>query len=322
MKPRSISDVAAAVVLAGAAVLLGASTVGAESTALPAGNLVNNPGGESPFGGEHYTRNITPAAWQHEVVKFPDGRVGPGVQVVRYNANEANAILGKARSASIGGGRQYFSGGYPSLISTAFQLINVSRAGADIDAGEVKACVSAYLGGSANANVTARVDLQFLGEDESALGQLRVGPVTMGQRQNGYGLLRRASERPVPANTRTLRVSLTFESVPPSPFVSSGFADNISVALATKKGACDPVLVVKCVKKALVATVTPSSVVATQRVRFAVKGGKRTKAVIDGRAPHSARFTMAGLTGKLTVSAAVSQKGGGQIVLTKKSRRC
>jgi hypothetical protein len=31
---------------------------------------------------------------------------------------------------------------------------------------------------------------------------------------------------------------------------------------------------------------------------------------------------MDGLTGKLTVTAAVAQKGGGTIIVTKKSRRC
>jgi hypothetical protein len=288
-------------------------------TALPAGNLVRNPGGEVPFGGDHYVRNVPPAVWQKEDVPAADGRVGEGVQVVRYVAKDGNGLLGKARSAAISGGRNYFSGGYPSHISTAFQLIDVSAAGTEIDAGGVKACVSAYLGGTRNSNVTSRLDVQFVGEDGSPLGQLRLGPVTRGQRKDQYALLRRASSRPVPAATRMLRVSFTSES-PDSPS-NLGFADNIAVALA-KGGSCDPVLVVKCVKKTLVATVKPSATAATQRVRFSVKGGKRTKKVVDGRAPHMARFTMNGLTGRLTVTAAVTQKGGGIVDLVKKSRHC
>lgn len=74
--------------------------------------------------------------------------------------------------------------------------------------------------------------------------------------------------------------------------------------------------------KALVAEVAPSTVARTQRVRFAVKGGSRTKQAADGKAPFSGRFTMDGLSGGLTVTATVSQAGSGPIVLTKKSRRC
>ncbi len=312
--PWIVTLAAVALVLVGVVV----GPVGAGQTALPAGNLVKNPGGEVPLGGDLWTRNIPPAAWQKEDVAAPDGRVGAGVQVVRYAKNEANGVLGTARSAAIAGGKNYFSGGYVASISTAYQMIDVSGAAADIDAGGVKACLSAYLGGSLNSPAAARVDLQFLGEDESSLGQLRIGPVTRAQRQSQYALLRRASETAVPTSTRRLRVSFTAEN--PGGVSNLGFADNISVALV-KGGACDPVLDVKCVKKALVATVTPSAVAPTQRVRFAVKGGK-TKQATAARSPHTSRFTMDGLTGRLTVTATVSQKGGGTIALTKKSRRC
>jgi len=309
------------IVLATAGVLVVAASATAAltgATALPAGNLVKNPGGEVPLGGGNGVVNVAPVAWLKEDVKGSDGRVQAGVQVVRYVKHEANGILGTARSASIGGGRNYFSGGYPASISTAYQVLDVSGAAAEIDGGGVKACLSAYLGGSAFSPATARVDLQFLGEDESSLGQLRIGPVTRGQRQDQYALLRRASEKSVPASTRTLRVSFTAESSTGAGW--EGYADNISVALV-KGGSCDPVLVVKCVKKALVATVNPSAVAPTQRVRFAVRGGK-TKQAVDGRAPHTAKFTMDGLKGKLTVTADVSQKGGGTITLVKKSTRC
>ncbi len=184
----------------------------------------------------------------------------------------------------------------------------------------MKACFSAYLGGglegAAVTDGSARADLQFLGEDGSVLGQLGLGPVTKGHRKGAATLLRRASERPVPAGTQMLKVSLTFTGF----WASGAFADNISVALV-KGGSCDPVLVVKCVKKQLVATVSPSAVAPTQRVRFSVRGGK-TKQAVDGRAPHTAKFTMAGLTGRLTVTAAVTQKGGGTVTLVKKSKRC
>jgi hypothetical protein len=288
-----------------------AGSVGAQGSALPVGNLVKNPGGEVPLGGDFWTRNIEPAVWVQ--VTDEDER-GKGVQVVRYGKD--SRLLDASLSAAIGGGRNFFSGGYPSRIATAYQMLDVSGAAPEIDAGGVKSCLSAYLGGSKNSPTTARVDLQFLGEDGSVLGALRIGPVTRGQRLDAGTLLRRASEKGVPANTRQLKVSFTAESGGgPS---NVGYADNISVAVI-KGGACDPMLAVKCVKKALVATVKSSSVAPTQRVRFAVKGGKKTK---RATAKATSRFTMDGLTGKLTVTAAVSQKGGGTVVLNKKSRRC
>jgi hypothetical protein len=97
-------------------------------------------------------------------------------------------------------------------------------------------------------------------------------------------------------------------------------ADNISVSFTN--GACEPVLAARCTGGALVATVTPSAIAKTQRVRFTVRGAKGSKAVTDARAPYSARITMAGLTGRLTVTAAVTQAGSGTIVLTKKTGRC
>jgi multidrug efflux pump subunit AcrA (membrane-fusion protein) len=297
---------AAGMLLAGLVV----GSAGGGSTALPPGNLVKNPGGEVPFGGDFWTRGIEPAVW---VQATDDDERGKGVQVVLYGKDPR--LLDKKLSAAIGGGRNFFSGGYPSRVATAYQMIAVGGAASDIDGGGVKSCLSAYLGGQERSAVTARVDLQFLSEDGSVLGQLRIGPVTRGQRLDAGTLLFRASEQKVPANTRQLKVSFTAESDGGPNNV--GYADNISVALT--KGSCLPVLAVKCVKKALVASVTPSAVAATQRVRFAVKGGKKTK-VATGKS--TSRFTMDGLTGKLTVTANVAQKGGGTIVVTKKSRRC
>jgi hypothetical protein len=99
-----------------------------------------------------------------------------------------------------------------------------------------------------------------------------------------------------------------------------GYADNVTVGLT--KGSCDPLLAVRCAGGALVATVTPSTVARTQRVTFRVRGAKGSKQVVRARAPYSARFTMAGLTGRLTVTATVTAANSGPLVVTKKSRRC
>jgi hypothetical protein len=318
MRLRRITASTVVLALTAAAVLALAGSVAAVESALPAGNLVKNPGGESPLGGDINTKNIAPAGWQDMPHPDPTRGPGPGVQVVRYGTHQF--VLLPALSASIGGGRNFFAGRYPNNESGAFQMIDVSRAAADIDAGGVKACLSAYLGGglegAAVTDGSARADLRFLGEGDAPRGQLSIGPVMKGHRKGAATLLWRASERAVPAGTRTLRVSLDLRG-----FFSSGtFADNVSVALT--KGRCIPQLAVRCQRGALLATVTPSDAVRTQRVRFQVRGAKGQKLVNDARAPYAARVPTSGLTGSLTVTATLTQVGGGNVVLTKKSRRC
>jgi hypothetical protein len=308
MTLRSISNATATgIVVAGAGVLLAAGTVGAEPDALPAGNLVKNPGAEAPVGGPNPSSPpITyPGTWTSE-----EG-VGRPVQSIRYGSWDLQPAL----STAIGGGRTFFSGGYADKISRAFQIIDVSRAAADIDAGGVKACLSAYLGGARQSEYAAQATVQFVGEGDAPRGQLSIGPVTQ-RGATAPRLLWRASERAMPAGTRMLRVSLNFTGF----WASGAYADNVSVALT--KGRCTPQLAVRCQRGALVATVTPSNAVRTQRVRFQVRGAKGQKLVNDARAPYTARVPMTGLTGGLTVSATLAQAGGGNVILTRKSRRC
>lgn len=302
------------------ATAVSATTAG---SALPAGNLVKNSGAEAPLGGVQASNPpVLPVGWESEEgLKDPTGQPGRPVQSLRYGPHQF--VLTPALSKAIGGGRSFFSGGYAGNVSRAFQLIDVSKAAADIDEGGVKACLSAYLGGglegAAVQNGTARADLQFLGEDGSALGQqLGVGPVTKGHRKGAATLLWRASERAVPAQTRTLKVSLTFTGF----FASGAFTDNVFVALTQAKGSCVPQLVVRCVKGVLVATVNPSAVAPSQRVRFAVKGAKGSKTAVGRGKPHSAKIPMTGLSGRLTVTATVALKGSGTVTVVKKSRRC
>jgi hypothetical protein len=302
------------------AVIAGLVVVGsvvAASAAIPTGNLLQNAGGEAGPG-QTSTSNagaprFIPTGWEWTTAPEKDA----GFVAAQYGAHPY--FPSKAVSAQIGGGKNFLWAGYPLQRSTATQTIDVASSGADIDAGGVRACLSGYLGSlRKNPDSSISMALEFLSADGARLGQLGV-PGVRGASLAETTLLRRSGERAVPANTRQLRVVLTGQR-PVSGGAIYGYADNISVALT--KGACDPVLAVKCANKALVAEVTPSTVAPTQQVRFAVKGGARTKQAADARAPYSGRFAMDGLTGGLTVTATVSQAGSGPIVLTKKSRRC
>lgn len=285
--------------------------------ALPQGNLVQNPGGEAGPGqtniGNVGAVNFIPPGWEWSTVPEKEA----GFVAAQYGAHPY--YPSKAVSAQIGGGKNFLWAGYPLQRSVASQAIDVSSAAAEIDAGGVKACVSGYLGSlKRNPDSSIQLALELLSEDGAKLAQVAV-PAVRGATLAETTLLRRAAQRTAPRGTRQLRVVLTAQR-PVSGGAIYGYADNVSVGLTS--GSCEPVLTVKCVKKALVAEVTPSSVAKTQRVRFAVKGGARTKQASDARAPYTARFTMDGLTGRLAVTAVVQQAGSGPVTLTKKSRRC
>lgn len=293
-------------------------------TVIPAGNLAQNPGAELGQGTTDVNVALPLRGWEIEVTpEVTNPGVPPsGFTPARYGGHDYFPT--PAVSAAIGGGRNFlyagpYRGQHVAHVSRAFQTLDVVRAAAEIDAGGVNACLSAYLGGQRNwANYRIWAELELLAEDGSRLGQMRIGPVTAAQRKNLTTLLRRGGSRPVPRGTRQLRVVLVADATVGG--ATYGYADNVLVGLT--KGACEPVLAVRCVRGALVATVTPSGVMRTQRVRFAVKGGKRTKQAQDARAPYSARFPMAGFTGRLQVTATVTAAGSGPIVLTKRSRRC
>ena len=66
-----------------AAVLL-VNSAAAEQTAIPAGNVVKNPGGEANAGGTRSTENIAPTGWTQSV---ENPRAKDAVQIVRYGAH-------------------------------------------------------------------------------------------------------------------------------------------------------------------------------------------------------------------------------------------
>lgn len=306
-------------VAAVAASLAAAGSLSAARTAIPAGNLVENPGAEA---GPGHTTIATPRSttvppnWEWQTVP-PRGGDDVGFVAARYGSHPY--FPSTAVSAEIGGGRNFFWAGYPPQRSVAFQTIDIAGAAAEIDGGGVKACLSGYLGSlRKNLDSSIAMALEFLGEDGSRLGQLAVAPVR-GATLTETTMLRRAAQGAVPRNTRQLRVVLTGQR-PVSGGAIYGYADNVSVALT--QGACDPVLTVRCAGGSLTATVTPSDIARTQRVRFQVRGARGQKVVNDARAPFSARIPMTGLTGSLTVTSTVTQAGSGSITLTKKSRRC
>jgi hypothetical protein len=194
-----------------------AGTAAPASAALPAGNLLQNAGAEAGPGAATAADTVAPPSWS----------TTPNFTAVQYSAPgspDATVV------AQIGGGLNYFAGGQNTAVSTATQLVDVSVAAPEIDAGGAQATLSGYLGGFADQEDSATVDALFIDARGGQLGKLTIGPVTTAQRGGQTTLLPRATQGVVPAATRSVRVVMT--STRQSGSYDDGYLDNVGLALS------------------------------------------------------------------------------------------
>ena len=286
--------------------LLVAGPLQAQPSALPAGNLIQNPGGEAD-----------PTANDSNTVIPPQGWTTTGTFTsIRYGAPD---FLTTAFAAQIGGGTNFFSGGRNAPLSTATQTIDVSAAAPDIDAGGVQAKLSAYLGGYLSQKDAGMVDATFLSATDTALGTVRVGPVTPADRQSKTTMVLRSATAAVPKGTTKIKVVLT--STRADGTYNDGYMDNISLELGATASpppptAGKPTLVVSCSGKTLVATLRPAAGTKVTSVAFLVNG----KVIfVDIKAPFTLRFKATGHPAHLKVTARV--RAAGKITLVTKTPR-
>jgi hypothetical protein len=137
-------------------------------------------------------------------------------------------------SDGIGGGTNFFAGGPTTATSVADQFVDISGSAAEIDAGHVRASLSAYLGGVGSqgdaASVTVTFNSNALGDGNDLGSPLTVGPVTPGDRNNETTLLRREASATVPSGARSARVAITATRTEGA--YNDGYADNVSLALS------------------------------------------------------------------------------------------
>ena len=291
--------------------MLGVGSTAARPTAIPAGNLIVNPGAEDSPG----TANDLPLA-------PPAGWTTTGNLTVWLYGSQGDRP-DKAFAASIGGGANLFSGGPGAGAPggkpgqpTARQSIDVSAAATEIDAAGVAATLKGFIGGYTTAEDFAQVDALFYDAAGTQLpGRLRIGPVTMDDRKKLTTLLERSAVANVPTGTR--RIDVVISVTPDSQGKNSAFVDNLSLTLG-KAAPAMPTLTVKCSGKTLVATVQPATGSVVSSVTFLVNG---KPVALDKKAPFSARIGTAGLPAQLKVTARVNQAGK-TIELKKTIRRC
>ena len=106
--------------------------------AVPSGNLLVNPGAEAGPGAPDDSQAVAPPGWNVEST----------FTAVQYGAS--GGFPTAADGAALGGGANFFAGGPGGATSAATQVVDVSAAASEIDAGKVGATLGAALGGYAS----------------------------------------------------------------------------------------------------------------------------------------------------------------------------
>jgi hypothetical protein len=186
--------------------------------AIPAGNLVLNPGAEDGPGATNTSTINPPPSWL----------VAGELTAVQYGS--PGGFPSPAVRDSISGGANFFAGGNTSS-SAAFQTIDVSGAAPEIDADDAYATLSGYLGGfeSQGDSVTVIVTYQDQDGTDNSQSVIFIGPVTPEDRARQTTMLLRSASGSIPPGTRTIQVTLFINGVDGS--YNDGYADNLSLTL-------------------------------------------------------------------------------------------
>ena len=298
---------AAAGVVLGFLLLTG--SLAARPGVVPSGNLITNPGAEdSP--GSKVPIVVKPVGWT----------TTGNLSAWEYAPRESDWPT-QAFAATIGGGKNFFAGGpgdntlKPST-HTASQTIDVAGAATEIDAGQVGATLTAFIGGYTVDKDLATVTARFLNAAGAQIGSVRVGPVSIDDRKRLTVLIKRTAQANLPPKTQSIAVVITVTG--DGNGQHHAFIDNISLTLGKAIAPAKPTLSVACSGKTLVATVRPVKGVKVSSVTFLVNG---KAAAIDKKAPFTARIATKGLAAQLKVTARVKQ-GTQTVTLTKSRKRC
>jgi hypothetical protein len=129
-------------------------------------------------------------------------------------------------------GSNFFAGGPDTALSWAWQVIDVSAAATQVDAHQVLAALTGWLGGWESQDDNAVLTAQFTsGVTTNILGTVSIGPVLAADRADVTGFLFRGATALVPAGSRQVTVTLTVTREEGS--YNDGYADDLSLVLMT-----------------------------------------------------------------------------------------
>lgn len=246
------------------------SEAGGTGRAVPSCNLLQNPGAEAGVEGGLPFWDTTPGF----VAELYGNEFRPPVEI----------------SQQIGGGAQLFAGGSDANVSAGTQVVDVSSAASVIDTGAVVAHLSAYLGGIDDEEDYADVTVAFLpaSGDQPLIPPARIGPVTAADRGFQTNLLRRATDRALPAGTR--RILITITSTRLVGIYTDGYADNLALSLTEEP--------VSLSTRIVSIDVDGSAVTGTIRARVPCRDNRRVVITKGAKTIGSSRSTG---TGKFSI---------------------
>ena len=186
------------------------------NAAVPGGNLLVNPGAEAGPGAPDSSQQLPLPGWTVEST----------FTAVQYGAPD---FLTAADSTALGGGVNFFAGGPGGALGAATQVVDLSGAATEIDAGQVTATLSALLGGYATQTDYATLSATFLNAGGATLGAIRLVAVNPGDRNSVTALVARSSSAPVPAGTR--QISVRIDAIRNEGSYNDGYIDNVSLVL-------------------------------------------------------------------------------------------
>ncbi len=203
-----------------AGVALGAAAPA--GAAVPSGNLVVNPGAEAgPAAGDSVAQ-----------LPLPGWTVESTFTAVQYGAP---SFLTLADATAVGGGVNFFAGGPGGATSAATQVVDVSGAAPEIDAGKVAATLSALLGGYSGQTDHAAVTATFLNAaGVPAGGAVALPTVTSTDRNLTTSLIARTASGALPAGTR--QISVRIDAIRDDGSYNDAYIDNVSLVLGSGAG--------------------------------------------------------------------------------------
>ena len=188
---------------------------------VPSGNLLVNPGAEAGPG----------AADSGTQLPLPGWTVESTFTAVQYGTP---AFLTAADGAALGGGVNFFAGGPGGAASAATQVVDVSGAAAEIDAGKVGTTLSALLGGYSSQTDHAAVTATFLNAGGAPAGAVALPTVTSTDRNLTTALIARTASAAVPAGTR--QISVRIDAIRDDGSYNDAYIDNVSLVLGAGGG--------------------------------------------------------------------------------------
>ena len=191
--------------------------------AVPQGNLIKNPGAEA---GQASQSGET-------IVPIPSWTTTSTFTVAPYGGGGAPDFFTfppPSESQRIGGGKNFFAGGFQAGTSTASQTIGIAAAAPFVDQHLVGTSLAAWLGGFLSQTDPGTVTADFLGGSGAVLSSLAIGPVSPDERNHDLKFVEKSAGAEVPTGTRAIRV--TMKAVQVDGTYDDAYFDNLSLSLA------------------------------------------------------------------------------------------